>query len=63
MLFLYTIAWCDEAEEALQIMIEDEHNNTSRMVKLLVEELAITATKSQKNRIFFFLFSIYFLLN
>jgi hypothetical protein len=45
MLRLYTIAWCSGAEEALQIMIEDEQNNTSMMVKLLVEEMSIINTK------------------
>ena len=40
MLLLHTIARCDEAEEALQIMIEDERNNNATMttIKLFVEE-------------------------
>jgi hypothetical protein len=40
-LLLHTIARCDEAEEALQIMIEDERNNNTTMTattKLFVKE-------------------------
>jgi hypothetical protein len=55
MLFLHSIAWCNEAEEALQIMIEDEHNNTSMMLKLLVKEMLIIDINSQKIESLFFL--------
>jgi hypothetical protein len=39
-LLLHTIARCDEAEEALQIMIEDERNNNATMTatKLFMKE-------------------------
>ena len=53
MLLLYSIARCNEAEEALQIMIEDEHNNTSMLLNLLVKEISITDT-GLKKRISFF---------
>lgn len=40
MLLLHSIARCNEAEEALQIMIEDERNNNTTMptTKLFVKE-------------------------
>jgi hypothetical protein len=43
-LLLHTIARCDEAEEALQIMIEDERNNNATMTttKLLRKKMSIT---------------------